>query len=160
MQTRYDMSAPVHLVRGHARQPPTSFWSGEAMSPRPNPTRRVGHRHDRAGGAERTSSLYFFSSSDSGQHRRHAGRQLRPFRFDVKIIAKATVLAPTGGAGGNQTCYMNETLSARASPLFSRAIFYNMDLGFAPVPTMNILGATHTNGNLYCQEAEQHGPRV
>ncbi len=103
-----------------------------------------------------TSSLYYYSATDPD----NANDPLKgcyAFRFDVKVIAKATVVPPTGGAGAPQTCYMNETLSARASPLFSRAIFYNMDLEIAPGPTMNILGATHTNGNMYVKKQSSTG---
>ncbi len=74
------------------------------------------------------------------------------FRFDLRVISKATV-SPTGtAAGGPQTAYMSQTLSARAAPLFSHAIFYNMDLEIWPGPAMNILGGVHTNGNFYVKK--------
>ena len=148
MQNRYDMS-PTRFTasEGTIVMPPASFWSGGhvATSGANVPELIIGTV---VPVLQNGNSLYYFSSADPD----NANDPLKgcyAFRFDVKVIAKATVTADASGAGGTQSCYMQETLSARASPLFSRAIFYNMDLEIAPGPAMNILGATHTNGNLW-----------
>lgn len=68
-------------------------------------------------------------------------------RRDIRIIAKATVTPP--GGGSPVTSYVQEVLSVRAVPLFTAAIFYNMDMELSPGPTMNIGGPVVVNGSLY-----------
>ncbi len=103
-----------------------------------------------------TTALYYYNPSDPD----NANDPLKgcyAFRFDIKVISKATVVPPAGGAGGSQTCYMTQTLSSRASPLFSYAVFYNMDMEISPGPTMNIIGAVHANGSLYARKNSSSG---
>lgn len=106
-----------------------------------------------------TSGLYYFDPADpSNEFDPLKGRYA--FRFDLRVISRATVAPASTAAGGPQSVYMSQTLSARASPLFSHAIFYNMDLEIWPGPAMNILGGVHTNGNLWAKKAEQQQHRT
>ena len=136
--------------------PPTSFWTGGNVptSGANAPEMIVGLIAPVTQGT--ASGLFYYNPSDPD----NAYDPLKgcyAFRFDIRVISKATVVPPAGGAGGPQTCYMTQTLSARASPLFSRAIFYNMDFEIMPGPAMNILGATHTNGNMYVRKQSSSG---
>lgn len=130
------------------RQPPSSFWNGStvATTGASAPEVFVGPIVPVTNNA--TTDLYFFDYNDPN-HEFEPLKARYAFRYDIKVISKATVNPPPGGVGGPQTCYLTQTLSARASPLFSHAIFYNMDLEFMPGATMNIVGPIHTNGRLY-----------
>jgi len=149
METRSDFT-PTRFTsnEGAILKPASTFWSGSnvAASGASAPELIIGLIAPVSNNS--TTSLYYFDPSDpNNEFEPLKGRYA--FRFDVKVIAKATVTPPTGGAGGPQTAYMTQTLSARASPLFSHAIFYNMDLEFLPGAVMNIVGPVHTNGRLY-----------
>ncbi len=72
-------------------------------------------------------------------------------RRDIRILAKATVNRP--GMGGPVTSYVEERISVRGAPLFTAAIFYNMDLEIQPGPTMNVGGPVVANGNLFVSAA-------
>lgn len=65
---------------------------------------------------------------------------------EVLILAKAT-----GNMlkGPKINVYGKQTLQVRDAPLFTHAVFYNMDLEYHPGPTMHMYGPVHTNGNLY-----------
>lgn len=102
------------------------------------------------------TGLYYYDEKDiANENDVLKGRYV--FRFDIKVISKATVNAPSRIAGPAHTAYIAQTLSARASPLFSHAIFYNMDLELWPGPTMNILGGVHTNGDLWVKKQSSNG---
>lgn len=102
------------------------------------------------------TGLYYYDENDiANENDVLKGRYV--FRFDIKVISKATVNAPSRIAGPPHTAYIAQTLSARASPLFSHAIFYNMDLELWPGPTMNILGGVHTNGDLWVKKQSSNG---
>src|SRR5690606_2333771 len=68
----------------------------------------------------------------------------------VTIYGKATV---EDFKGKQKTAYAAADLLVRDAPLFSHAIFYNMDLEIAPSPDMNIIGKVHTNGDLWYMSA-------
>ncbi len=149
METRSDFT-PTRFTsnEGQIAQPDPSFWGGSQVSTTSGtaPELVIGLINTVSNNA--TTSLYYFDPADpNNEFEPLKGRYA--FRFDIKVISKAQVNPPTGGAGGPQVCYMTQTLSARASPLFSHAIFYNMDLEFMPGATMNIVGPVHTNGRLY-----------
>ena len=151
METRSDFT-PTRFTsnEGAILQPSSTFWSGSnvASSGTNAPELIIGVISPVTANA--TTSLYYFDPADpNNEFEPLKGRYA--FRFDIKVISKATVNPVTGGAGGPQTCYMTQTLSARASPLFSHAIFYNMDLEFMPGATMNIVGPVHTNGRLFAR---------
>jgi len=149
METRSDFTSTRFTSNeGQIAKPSASFWSGSNVSTATGsgPELIVGLIAQVSNNA--TTQLYYFDPADpNNEFEPLKGRYA--FRFDLKVISKVTVNPPTGGAGGPQTCYMTQTLSARASPLFSHAIFYNMDLEFMPGGLMNIVGPVHTNGNLF-----------
>lgn len=68
----------------------------------------------------------------------------------VTLYGKATV---EDFQGKEKSAYAAADLLVRDAPLFSHAIFYNMDLEIAPSPDMNIIGKVHTNGNLWYMAA-------
>jgi hypothetical protein len=68
---------------------------------------------------------------------------------EVNIYAKAVIINPFTET--KVYAYVLEKLQVRDSPLFSNAIFYNMDLELHPGPAMNIKGPVHTNGNAWLQ---------
>ena len=139
--------------------PPTSFWTGGNV-----PTTGANAPEMIVGViapiTQSTASGLFYYNPNDPDNAYDPLKGCYAFRFDVRVISKATVVPPAGGAGGPQTCYMTQTLSARASPLFSRAIFYNMDLELYPGPTMNILGAVHTNGNFFIRKNSSNGASI
>ena len=63
----------------------------------------------------------------------------------VQIIAQATATHPVLGS---VTSYCEQDLEVATIPLFQFAVFYNMDMEFAPGADMTIAGPVHTNGNL------------
>jgi len=64
----------------------------------------------------------------------------------IKIFGKATV---SDSAGNTVVSRCSATLQVRDAPLFSYAVFYNMDMEVAPGVSMKIVGPAHTNKNLY-----------
>lgn len=158
MQKRSDFS-PTRFTTGQdsnsIQMPTTTFWGGSNVSTSTGtaPELTIGLVTPVMQG---TNALYYFDPNDpANDHDVLKGRYA--FRFDIKIISKATVNPPSRAAGAAHTVYMTQTLSARASPLFSHAIFYNMDLELWPGPAMTILGGVHTNGNLYVKKQSSSG---
>ncbi len=158
MQKRSDFS-PTRFTTGQdansIQMPSTTFWGGTNVSLATGfaPELTIGLVTPVMQG---TNALYYFDPNDpANDHDVLKGRYA--FRFDIKIISKATVNPPSKAAGAPHTVYMTQTLSARASPLFSHAIFYNMDLELWPGPAMTILGGVHTNGNLYVKKQSSSG---
>ncbi|MCX6953735.1 MAG: hypothetical protein NTV51_16410, partial [Verrucomicrobia bacterium] len=160
--SEYGLAQVRQLMETRSNFTPTRFTSDEGQIVKPGPGFWGGSNVTLARGSEPEliigliapkinqsgTDLYYFDPADPNNEFEPL-KGLYAFRFDVQVISKATVNPPTGGAGGPQTTYMTQTLSARASPLFSHAIFYNMDLEFMPGGTMNIVGPVHTNGKLY-----------
>lgn len=68
------------------------------------------------------------------------------FTRDVTVYAKATITPRVGATP--ITTYVSQKLFIRNSPLFTHAIFYNLDLDIHNGPEMNIYGPVHTNGEL------------
>jgi hypothetical protein len=67
----------------------------------------------------------------------------------VRVYGRATAAMNNDGTGMKAVAYCRESLQVRDAPLFSYAIFYNMNLEIAPGANMTITGPVHTNGNLY-----------
>ena len=65
---------------------------------------------------------------------------------DIHVYGQAKATHPILG---DYTARAVQTLQLRDAPLFSHAIFYNMDLEFHPGPTMTINGPVHANGNIW-----------
>jgi len=63
--------------------------------------------------------------------------------FEVDLYGTATVTDPLGGP--DITSYISQRFQVRDSPLFSHAIFYNLDLDIHPGPNMDISGPVHSN---------------
>lgn len=78
-------------------------------------------------------------------------RGKRVYKRDVEVYAKAVTFDETLG---RRESYTVQTLSVRDAPLFSHAIFYNMDLEFHPGPVMQMNGPVHSNGNIYVQSID------
>lgn len=72
----------------------------------------------------------------------------RIFVRDVEIYAKATAKSDKLD-GKESVAYVRQTLQVRDNPLFSNAIFYNLDLELNPGPNMDIYGTVHTNRDLW-----------
>lgn len=152
--TRFTTGADAHNIS----EPKDAFWSGSrVVTSGVNDTElAIGLIAPVTNNAS-TGLFYYDPNDPANEFDVLKGRYA--FRFDLKIIAKATVAPVNTAAGGPQTCYMSQTLSARAAPLFSYAIFYNMDLELWPGPTMNILGSVHTNANLWVKKQSTTNPQ-
>jgi len=77
----------------------------------------------------------------------------RVFVRDVQIYAKST--ATSDVIDSTKTAYVQQTLQVRDSPLFSYAIFYNVDLELHPGPIMHIYGPVHTNRNAWLESCDK-----
>ena len=75
------------------------------------------------------------------------------FVRDVNLYSKA--VAKKDQFKGEFTAYVQQTLQVRDSPLFSDAIFYNMDLELHPGPVMNIYGSVHSNQNAWLESCDK-----
>lgn len=73
----------------------------------------------------------------------------RVFARGIAVYGKATVEVPN--TGKRLTAYCRQELQVRDAPLFSHAIFYNMDMEIALEPAMDITGPVHVNGDAYIQ---------
>lgn len=74
------------------------------------------------------------------------GKQV--FSRNVKLFGKAVV---EDDVLGTREAYCTQTLMVRDAPLFTHAIFYNMDLEFHPGPRMEMQGPVHSNGDIFVQ---------
>ena len=72
----------------------------------------------------------------------------RVFARNVSLYGKGVV---SDSKLGTRAAYCTQTLSVRDAPLFSHAVFYNMDLEFHPGPKMEMQGPVHSNGDIYIQ---------
>ena len=125
------------------KAPPTSFWKGGNVAT--SSVEVIGGTPTNV--TTGSNSLYFTSRADpANASDPDVGKWVQ--RRDVPVLAKATVTPPNGGPA--ITSYVLEKLAVRAIPLFSHAIFYNMDMEIFPGPVMNIYGPVHVNGNLFC----------
>ncbi|MGF1483444.1 MAG: hypothetical protein ACFBZ8_03670 [Opitutales bacterium] len=91
-----------------------------------------------------TTSYYVDPNDPANQDDPHKGK--RVFVRDVHVFAKAqatrTNMDPVN-------TYAMATFQLRDAPLFSHAVFYNMDLEFHPGPSMTMNGPVHANGDIY-----------
>lgn len=65
---------------------------------------------------------------------------------EIELISKAATMLRNNE---KIFAYTSQKLLVRDTPLFSHAVFYNMDLEYHPGPNMNMNGPVHTNGNLW-----------
>lgn len=73
----------------------------------------------------------------------------RVFSRGIAVYGKATVRDPM--TQRQISAYNRQELHVRDAPLFSHAIFYNMNMEIAPGPAMTVAGPVHVNGDLYVQ---------
>ncbi len=69
------------------------------------------------------------------------------FTRSAEMLTKAS-LSHVGRGGSELFGYAYQEFELRDAPLFTHAIFYNMDLVIAPGPDMYVYGPVHTNGHL------------
>lgn len=69
------------------------------------------------------------------------------FSRSAVVLSKAQVSA-AGAGGGSVTAHAYQEFELRDAPLFTHAIFYNMDLMVAPGPDMHVYGPVHSNRHL------------
>ncbi|MGF1449312.1 MAG: hypothetical protein ACFB20_07835 [Opitutales bacterium] len=93
---------------------------------------------------EETVSFYVDPNDPANQDDPHKGK--RVFVRDVHVYATATASRPNMSP---VTSYAKATFQLRDAPLFSHAVFYNMDLEFHPGPAMEMNGPVHANGDIY-----------
>lgn len=97
------------------------------------------------GGVIPPNALFYINPDDeANQFDPHKGKWV--LARNVEILGRATA---SHASIGKHTAYAKQTLQLRDAPLFSHAIFYNMDLEFHPGATMDIDGPVHSNGNIW-----------
>ncbi len=89
--------------------------------------------------------MYINPTDPANINDKHKGRYV--WKQEVDIYARASVEDPK--TGDEFFAYVKETLQLRDSPLFSNAIFYNMDLEIHNGPVMDVYGPVHTNGDMW-----------
>lgn len=99
------------------------------------------------GGVVPPNTQFFIDPNDpANQFDMHKGKMV--LARAVEIYGKAKISHSLNGRGYTEA-YAEQTFQLRDAPIFSHAIFYNMDLEFHPGPRMDINGPVHTNGNLW-----------
>ncbi len=77
------------------------------------------------------------------------------FSRSAVILSKAQVDASGSAGGGSITSHLYQEFELRDAPLFTHAIFYNMDLMVAPGPDMHVYGPVHSNRHLGATSANK-----
>ncbi len=95
-----------------------------------------------------SSGVWGFIPADQTRNDPLAGAYV--FTRSAEILTKAS-LARGGRSGSELFGYAYQEFELRDAPLFTHAIFYNMDLEIAPGPDMGIYGPVHSNGNIGVQ---------
>ncbi len=93
---------------------------------------------------ENTVRLYVDPDDPANQFDPQRGNRI--LVRDVNIYAK---VESTSMGGHVQSAYAIQRFQLRDAPLFSYAVFYNMDLEFHPGPQMTMSGPVHANGNIW-----------
>ncbi len=88
--------------------------------------------------------FYIDPNDPANQFDVHKGKMV--LARDVEIYGMAEGKTPNVK---EKTAYAMVTFQLRDAPLFSHAIFYNMDLELHPGPAMTIAGPVHSNGNIW-----------
>ena len=102
---------------------------------------------DLAGGSVSRGRFYIHPDDPSFSDDPHKGKLVTVQSVD--ILSKATVDDPL--LSDDITAYARLTLQVRDAPLFSHAVFYNMDLEFHPGPSMTMNGPVHANGDIWLE---------
>ncbi len=132
--------------------PPDSFWGGSHISlstgtVSERPLMQVGKMMVNSNA---TGGLYYIDPTNS-DNASDPLKGKRIFRYDLDVLSRATAIDTFGA--GNLTKYMKQTFSIRAVPLFTNAVYYNMDMEVQPGPNMTITGSTHANGRMFIRSA-------
>lgn len=136
---------------GDVDLPPATFWGGGHIVPDSGPANERPLMHvGKIQNITNGSGLYYIDPLVSANKDDPLiGKRI--FRYDLDILSRAT--ATDSFNGGNVTKYMKQTFSIKAVPLFTNAVYYNMDMEVQPGPNMTITGATHCNGRMFVRSA-------
>ncbi|OIQ90011.1 hypothetical protein GALL_281010 [mine drainage metagenome] len=130
--------------------PPTTFFSGSRVDTNTYSSTHL-HGLELIGGPANTvptTSMFYIDPSDPANEY-DPMKGLWIVRRDITVLAKATVMPPTG-QGPPITACVSETISVRGAPLFAHAIYYAKDdLEIFPGPQMDVYGPVHVNGNIF-----------
>lgn len=88
--------------------------------------------------------FYIDPNDPANQFDRHKGKMVLARDVEIYGMAEAKTTSVK-----TKTAYAMVTFQLRDAPLFSHAIFYNMDLELHPGPAMTIAGPVHSNGNIW-----------
>ncbi len=105
------------------------------------------YKIDIAGGSVTRGPFFIHRDDPAFAHDPHKGKRVTVQSVD--LLTKATVDDPL--LTDDVTSYARMTLQVRDAPLFSHAVFYNMDLEFHPGPQMVMNGPVHANGDIWVQ---------
>ncbi len=147
------MFVPSGAYAGTILNPPDSFWGGGHICLSTDsdtnkiPKMHVGKILDITGGAG-----LFFIDPTNPDNDSDPLKGKRVFRYSLDVLSRATAQDPTN-ASMYVTNFMQQSFMIRAAPLFSNAVYYNMDLEVQPGPNMTVTGSTHTNGRLFARSA-------
>lgn len=140
---------PKGTYAGKIETPPDSFWTGSKVvkstgAEDQKPLMHVGKILDMADGG----LTYIDPLNPDNDNDPLKGK--RVFRYSLDILSRATT---TDTVSGTLTNYMQQSFVIRAAPLFSNAIYYNMDLELQPGPVFTVTGSTHANGRMFIRSA-------
>jgi len=147
--TDESLFVPTGSYAGTINLPPDAFWGGGHVVPSTDtdttkvPLMHVGKILDISGGG-----LHFIDPTNPDNDS-DPMKGKRVFKYSLDILSRATAKDQFGSI----TNYMQQTFAIRAAPLFSNAVYYNMDLEVQPGPNMTVTGSTHTNGRLFARSA-------
>lgn len=102
---------------------------------------------DLVGGVIELGSLYIHPNDPANEDDPHKGKLVSV--KSVQVYGRASVTDTTKDKTSN--AYAVQTLQLRDAPLFSHAVFYNMDLEFHPGPSMVMNGPVHANGDIWLE---------
>ena len=102
------------------------------------------------GGSVTRGRFYIHPDDPAYAEDRHRGKMVSV--QSVEILSKASV--EEDRLPEPITAYARMTLQVRDAPLFSHAVFYNMDLEFHPGPEMVMNGPVHANGDIWVQAVD------
>lgn len=100
-------------------------------------------------GTEVSDGRWMYIDADDPANFRDPQRGKLVFVREVRVLGRARALDE--GRGMEQVAYAQQVLQVRDAPLFTHAIFYNMDLEFHPGPSMDMLGPVHSNADIWVQ---------
>ena len=155
--TDQGLFVPKGTYASDVKLPPDSFWTGSHVLPstttdeNEKPIMAVGKILDiSAGGLVLIDPLNPDNDNDPLKGR-------RAFRYSLDVLSRATTSDPVSGKVTN---YMQQSFVIRAAPLFSNAIYYNMDLELQPGPEFVVTGSTHANGRMFVRSASDSSVKI